>query len=275
MTATHGTLMRTLHGATSSARANLLEAAQYRASTFIWSGVRILQAVVHISVWRAVAGAGGGTTSGYTADEFTGYFLVMLCLTQIVLTPTPIGEFSTWVRSGLLGSHMLRPVHPFATLSGGAIAHRMQSALVMPVIAAVLLLTFGATIDLRADALLALVVVVPLAMLTKLMADCVFACSAMWLTRIDGLRGMYNVVLFLLAGQFAPLDVLPDTMATIARALPFYWTLGYPAELAIGVADPADSWIAIAVLSAWSIALYLLLQPIWRAGTRAYEAVGQ
>ncbi len=274
MTALASTVHRNVRGSIASGRVNLIEAAQYRVSSLIWAVVSILQAVVYLSVWSAVADAGGGSTGGFTPGEFAGYFLVVLCLRTIVVTPTPMGEFATNVRSGLLAAHLLRPVHPLAALSGAALAHRIQSALAMPAIALVLMVAFDATIDVRGVAWFALLLVVPLAILTKLLADSLLACLAMWLTRIDGVRGVYNLVIILLGGQFAPLDVLPDTMATVSRALPFYWTLGYPAELAIGRAPLADIWIAIAVLGAWSIALYTLVQPVWRAGTRAYEAVG-
>jgi ABC-2 type transport system permease protein len=145
----------------------------------------------------------------------------------------------------------------------------------MPFVALALSLAFGAEVATTPGAAAALLVVVPLAFWTKLLVDAIVACSAMWLVRIDGIRSIYAMVMLLLGGQFAPLSAMPDAVATIARLLPFYWTVGFPTELAIGRVDPSQALFGAAVLAGWSILLYLVLQPVWRAGTRAYEAVGQ
>ncbi len=265
----------TLRGATVAFRLNLLVAAQYRANLLVWSVVSILQAVVLLSVWSAVADAGGGSTGGYTAAEFAGYFLAMLALREFIATPTLVGEFSGYVRRGILATHLLRPLHPLAYIAGGMVAYRLQSAIVMPFVALALALAFGAEFATTPSAAAALLVVVPLAFWTKLLVDAIVACSAMWLVRIDGIRSIYAMTMLLLGGQFAPLSAMPDTVATIARLLPFYWTVGFPTELAIGRVAPSEALVGTAVLAGWSLVLYLVLQPVWRRGTRAYEAVGQ
>ena len=269
------TAVDTIRGAGAAIRVNVAVAAQYRMNLFIWSVVSILQVVVYLSVWSAVADASGGAVGGYTAAQFAGYFLVLNFFRELVVSLSPIGEFAGYVRKGTLATHLLRPLHPMAYIGGGMLAYRLQSVLLAPLVAALLMWLFDAQVEIRAAAVTLLLVVAPLTLWTKFVADACFACSAMWLTRIDGIRGVYLLGMLLLGGQFAPLDVLPDAMATIARVLPFYWTLGYPTELAIGRAPLGDAWIAVAVLAAWSTALYALLQVTWRAGTRAYEAVGQ
>jgi ABC-2 type transport system permease protein len=112
-------------------------------------------------------------------------------------------------------------------------------------------------------------------MLARACADSMVAITSFWLVRITGIRSIYFMCTLLLGGAFAPIAVLPDWLATIARALPFYWAFGFPIELLVGRADAADAFTGIAVLGAWSVVLLALLQPAWRAGTRAYEAVGQ
>ncbi len=254
-------------------RLNLLVAAQYRANMLIWSLASILQVVVSLAVWQAVANSGGGSTGGYTAAEFAGYFLVLIVVRDLTYTWMP-SEFSGYVRSGKLSGLLLRPLHPLAYIGAGLVAFRIQSIVMVIPIAALLFVVFDAQVDASAGALAAAIVIIPLAATARFLCDSLLALTSMWLTRIDGIRGMYYLVLLLLGGQFAPVDVLPDALRTVALALPFYWTLGYPTELLVGRASLSDAWIAVAVLSAWSIGLYAILQPAWRAGTRAYEAVG-
>lgn len=255
-------------------RLNLVVAAQYRVNLAVWLLVSVLQCVVYLSVWQAVAEANGGSAGGYTVAEFAGYFLVVLVVQRLVAGISIVGEFSGYVRRGTLSTHLLRPLHPFAYVFGGMLAYNVQYLLTLPPIFAILFVMFEPDMSASPQALAVAAVLLPLALLTKVMCDTVVACTAMWLTRIDGLRGMYGLSILLMGGHLAPLPLLPDTMQLIAKVLPFYWMLGFPTELIIGRAPISDTWIAIAVLSAWSIVLYTLLQPVWRAGTRAYEAVG-
>lgn len=268
-----GTATRTAHGTLASARLNLQVAAQYRANMAIWSVASLLQLVVYLSVWRAVAKASGGAVGGYDAAGFAGYFLVLLVVRELTMTWIP-WEFPGYVRSGKLSPLLVRPLHPLAHIGGGMVAFRVQGVLMMVPASALLIVLFDARVELAGQAVLVALVVVPLAAATRFLADSMLAVTSMWLVRIDGIRGIYYLLLLLLGGQFAPLDVLPAWLQSVAMALPFYWTLGYPAELLVGTADVADAWIAVLVLGGWSLGLFLVLQSTWRAGTRAYEAVG-
>lgn len=79
----------------------------------------------------------------------------------------------------------------------------------------------------------------------------------------------------ILSGQFAPISALPGWLQSVAHALPYYWTLGFPLELLVGRASVEQVPMAIAILLAWIVATFAIFQPAWRAGTRAFEAVGQ
>ena len=267
------TIRHTLRGGLAALRVSMLVQTQYRANMAIWSMASILQIVVYLSVWRAVAEA-GGTTGGFTPSQFAGYFLMLLLVREFTYSWMPY-MLADDVRSGKLSGLLMRPLHPIVQHSADMVAHRIQSVAMLVPVAAILVFAFDASVDLRPGALaMALLVVLPLAALVRLLVDSLFALTSMWLTRIDGIRNMYYLVLLLLGGQFAPIDVLPTALQAVAKALPFYWTLGFPTELLIGRASIAEAWTGAAVLAAWAIGTLLVLQPAWRAGTRAYEAVG-
>ena len=269
---TPAVMRSTFRGGLAEVRRSLLIQTQYRANMAIWTIASVLQIVVYLSVWSAVADA-TGSTGGYTASTFAGYFLVLLIVREFTYSWTPY-MLADDVRSGKLSTRLMKPLHPIVQLCGDMISHRIYSVTLLVPIAIGLGFVFDATIALRPWALVAALVVLPLAALVRLLVDSLFALTSMWLVRIDGLRNMYYLLLLLLGGQFAPIDVLPEWLQPVALALPFYWTLGYPTELLIGTAPIGDAWIGIAVLSAWAVGTLAILQPAWRASTRAYEAVG-
>lgn len=255
-------------------RRDLIAAAQYRANMAIWSVASILQIVVYLSVWRAVADAAGGAAGGYSAAQFAGYFLVLLVVRDLTYTWLPY-EITGHVRQGSLAPLLLRPFHPLAYITGGTWAFRMQSLLIVPPVAAVLFFVFDARVDTTWQAVAATAFVIPFAALVRMLLDMLVGLCAVWAVRIDGLLGIYYTLLLLLGGQFAPLGVLPSWLQAVAKALPFWWTLGYPTELLAGRASVGDAWIAALVLGTWSILLLAVLRPFWRAACRRFEAVGQ
>jgi ABC-2 type transport system permease protein len=266
------TMRSTLRGGLAEVRRSLLVQTQYRANMAIWTIASVLQIVVYLSVWSAVADA-TGSTGGYTASTFAGYFLVLLLVREFTYSWVPY-MLADDVRSGRLSTRLMKPLHPIAQLCGDMVSHRIYSVTLLVPIAAILAVTFDASIDARPWAIAVAAIVLPLAALVRLLVDSLFALTSMWLVRIDGIRNMYYLLLLLLGGQFAPIDVLPQWLQPVALALPFYWTLGYPTELLVGRASIDDAWIGIAVLAAWAVGTLAVLQPAWRASTRAYEAVG-
>jgi len=251
----------------------LVVLAQYRANMAVWSLASILQIIVYMSVWIAVADARGGSTSGYTANTFAGYFLVLLIVRDMTMTWIPY-DLPGQVRKGDLAPKLIRPFHPVLMTVADMFAFRVQSVLTVVPIAAVMFLVFDARIAGSVGAVLAAIALIPLASVTRALVDTLFASTSLWLVRIDGIRNLYYMLLLLLGGQFAPLALFPAWLQNGARALPFYWTLGYPTELAIGTAPLSEAWIGALVLTGWALVTFAVLQPVWRAGIRAHEAVG-
>ena len=274
MSGLRSSVRRTWRGGWATARMDLQVAAQYRANMAVWSIAGVLQVVVYLSVWRAVAEEAGGTTGGYTPAEFAGYFLVLLVVREMTYTWIPY-EFPDMVRSGRLAPLLLRPLHPLVGVAASMVAFRSQSTLMIIPSAVVLFTLFDAEVHTSLLAVALGVLTVPLASLARSVMDSLLALTSMWLVRIDGLRGVYYMFLLFLGGQFAPLGVLPHALQLVAKALPFYWMLGYPVELIIGRAAVGDAWIGLLVLVGWSLVGLLVLQPLWRRGLRAFEAVGQ
>lgn len=257
----------------SATRVGLLEIAQYRVATAIWATASIVQTVVYLAVWQVVA-TETGSTGGYTAATFAGYFVALLLVRELTYSWVPY-QLPEHVRTGTLATTLLRPGHPLAVIFGRQLATRLNHVAILIPTSGILYWLFDATIDTSVAHVAVWVLVVPLAGAVRYLADSLFALSAMWLVKIDGLRTIYYLFVLFLSGQFAPISVLPGPVETLARVLPFYWTLGFPVELLVGTARVQDAWIGLLVLVGWTTVLAVAIRPVWRAGTRALESVGQ
>ena len=254
-------------------RANMLTWAQYRANVAIWATTGMLQVIVYMSVWRAVAEASGGAVGGYDAASFTGYFCVVLFVREATFSWVA-WEWGGLVQTGRLATYLSRPQHPVLALFGNMTAYRTASMLLVVPTAALLFVAFDASISPSAGAVVAAMVLLPIASVVRFLGDVLVGLSAMWLVRVNGLLGAYYSVSLFFSGQFAPIDVLPEWMQHVAKVLPFWWILGYPTELLVGRGDAGDWWIGALVLGGWLLALLGVLHVVWPRAMRAGETVG-
>jgi hypothetical protein len=98
------------------------------------------------------------------------------------------------------------------------------------------------------------------------------ALLAFWATRADALLAVQDTLVFLLAGQVAPLALLPAAMQTAARALPFRYMLGFPVEVLNGQLAAGEiaqgflvggGWLAFSVAPPRCSGLGLAATPLW------------
>ena len=80
---------------------------------------------------------------------------------------------------------------------------------------------------------------------------------------------------FFFSGQFAPLALLPDPMAVIARCTPFWWAVGFPVELTGVMGEPGlHVGTGLAAQVGVAIGLYLVKAWMWPRLLRHYASVG-
>jgi ABC-2 type transport system permease protein len=254
-------------------RASTLTLTQYRANVAIWSITGMLQVVVYLSVWRAVAEASGGSTGGYTAAQFAGYFCMALVVREATFS------YVAWflagnVQDGGIAKLLARPQHPVAYFLADMTAFRMASLLVVLPSAAALFVAFDAEVDTSLPAVLVAIALLPAASTLRMLLDALIGLTSVKLIRINGILAAYYTVVLFFSGQFAPIEVLPEWMQDVALALPFWWILGYPTELLTGRADVGDAWIAVLVLGAWLAVAFGALRVLWPRAMRAAETVG-
>ena len=178
------------------------------------------------------------------------------------------------MRSGDLSVRLLRPVHPFHQYVAGDLGHRAVYLVVMlPALVLAALLVPGLDYDLGPARAAAFVAAVVLAYLLSLLMASTFALVGFWSTQTTNLWMLWWGVGSFASGWVAPLPLMPDWLRTVALVLPFWTTLGFPAELLMGRLDPARIVTGFAVGLGWLAGFGLLYRFGWRRGLRRYQAV--
>jgi ABC-2 type transport system permease protein len=100
------------------------------------------------------------------------------------------------------------------------------------------------------------------------------ALMAFWFTNSFGLLGLQDAFTFLLAGQIAPVELLPGVMQTLAIWLPFRYMMGFPVEVLMGQLSPAEIAMGFGIQLFWLCISLAISIFTWQRGLRRYTAVG-
>ncbi len=95
------------------------------------------------------------------------------------------------------------------------------------------------------------------------------------MTRCDSHElSLQDTLVFILAGQVAPPELLPGFLRSAAHWLPFHSMLSFPVQVLTGQVDSAGLWQGLVFQAGWLGVAILLYALMWSTGLRRYTAVG-
>lgn len=254
-------------------RASFALQLQYRAAFLIWLIGMVLEPVVYLVVWSAVAAARGGEVGGFTRGEFAAYYIILMMVNHLTFTWT-MWEYDWRVRHGDLSFMLLRPIHPIHNDFCENISYKLLSMVVMLPTTVGLWVTFRPTFswDLGMAALFIPGVIG--AFTVQFLFGWLAAMVAFWTTRIQATNQLYFTALLFFSGKFAPLGLFPDWVQGASDLLPFRWMLSFPVELLMGRLSMGEIYLGLLMQAGWTVVGVLLIRMVWSAGVRRYSAFG-
>jgi ABC-2 type transport system permease protein len=227
--------------------------------------------LIYLFVWATVAGE--SAVGGMTRDGFIVYYLVLIFANQVTYSQAnwTVGDM---IRMGDFSRLLLYPMSPvYNTLASEIAGKAVMLSFVVPVTLGLGLL-LQPTITLTPAGVAAFVPALLLAWLLRFLWGYWLALLAFWLTRADALLALQDALIFVLAGQVAPVAVLPGFIQTLAVILPFRYMIGFPVEVLLGQLAADELLLGFGMQLGWLLVAFLLFRTFWRRGIRHYEAVG-
>lgn len=249
------------------------QASQYRVAWFLYVFFSFIRPIIFLAAWIAVADAQGGHVGGFDRSELAGYYVAVTLVTHLTMS-WDMHEFEYEVRQGQLSPKLLRPLHPINYAIVANLVWKMVTVVaVVPVVVAIAW-TFDARFATQPWHVALAVPSIVLGAALYFTFGWVLALVAFWTTRVQSVVTLYSRAAFIFAGQIAPLALLPGPLQAAAYAMPFGYMLGVPADILRGGPDLPTALLLVAGQVAWLAVGILAYRAVWKAGLRAYTAVG-
>lgn len=253
--------------------ANFQQASQYRVQSVLWLLFAVVRPVVFLAAWSAAAAAQGGAIGDYSIADFAAYYVCLTLVTQLTMAWNAY-DFELEIRQGKLAPKLLRPLHPLHYAVAENIIYKLTT---IPVLLPALVLiawSFQARFSTEPWQVAVFLLSVSLAAALRFVFGWVMAALAFWTTRVHGIMHLYDRVVFIFAGQIAPLSLLPGPLAALGYALPFAYMLWAPAEILRGGMPFGQALLVVAAQVFWLLLSWLAFVVVWRLGLRQFSAVG-
>jgi ABC-2 type transport system permease protein len=234
---------------------NLREQLAYAGEMALRTVFLVMILYIFMRLWQATYAAQGATTiAGLTVAQMIWYLAFTETLT--LSRPTVSRVVDEEIRSGSIAYLLVRPYAYAAYRLVLALSERLLRLVTTLVVASGLALLYVGPVPLSALDLPAVLAAVCLAVALDFAGSFAIGLLAFWLENTSSVELIYSRVVMLLGGLLLPLEVFPEPLQSIARALPFGTMLHAPARLALGSApEPVPQllarqvcWLAVAVL---------------------------
>ena len=245
----------------------------YRASLLIWMIGQVLEPLVYLIVWSIVSNTNGGSVGNYTTNQFAAYYILLMVVNQVTYTWI-MYEFEYRIREGALSFSLLKPVHPIHSDIADNISSKLITTPFIILVAVVLSVLFHPVLSPQPWAIVLFIPVLFLAFAIRFLLEWTLALSAFWTVRVGAVNQTYFVAMLFLSGQFAPLSLFPLPIRIMAEILPFNWLISYPINLLMGRLTLHEALVGLGAQVIWLVISYFIWRVVWRAGVRAYAAVG-
>lgn len=244
-------------------------------------GVRGFFSLFHLTgifiLWSAAFMGAEGQIGGFSFSQTLTYFVTLLFLQFFISAFNEDYQISEEIRNGLINQFLLKPINYFGYRFSIFAAARLVSGglILIPLLCAYPLLHSHLSFPHEFWRLgLGLPAMFLSAVIQFSIAYC-FGMLSFWFLEIQGFIILSYAIETILGGQMFPLDLLPAGVYQVARFLPFFYQMYFPAAILTGrISDVSVVLQGLLIQVLWAVVLLALGQLLWTRGLRRHTAVG-
>jgi len=253
---------------------NWAEQWQYRANLIMYIFYWLVSPIIYLAVWTSIANA-NGDVNGLTANDFITYYMILLICDQLT-SNIIIHIFAYKIQDGTLSGELIKPIHPMLTntLVNDIAFKTLNMMILIPIWILLALLFKPDFASVSINGILLSIPALLLGYMINFLLSGTITSVAFWTTRVYSIHEFYYACILLFAGQFVPLQLMPQVIQSVAKFLPFQLFMYLPIQIIQG--NLAMNEILQGYFSGiiWLAAALILFRWVWREGVKRFSAVG-
>lgn len=257
-------------------RISLVERMVYRADFLVSTFLRFLPLVTTLLLWQAVyEGSGKDELAGYTRRQMFAYLLLVQISRMFSSMPGLAGGIARDIRDGNLKKYLLQPIDMIGYLISYRIAHKLAYITASLIPYGLLFFLCREAFDGLPDfwTFMAYMAALLMGFLVGFFFEAAIGMVGFWLLEVTSFLYVINTLNFVVSGHMFPLDLLPEGLATVLKALPFQYLAYFPARIFLGMEDEGlVGKLLVEVL--WIVAFMVIARAFYRIGLKRYSAYG-
>jgi ABC-2 type transport system permease protein len=256
------------------ARLAALQQLEYRFNLIADTMIQpLIVSLVEMTIWLAFFSSTGQTTlAGFSREAYLAYALWAAFISRVSTSWMYESLMIEDVENGTINSILVRPITFFEYYLGQLMGYKVLTtsiSLLAPIAACMI---FKLPVDISRLPL-ALVLVFYYLILVHIFSI-VIASLGFFFTRVHHLTIAKNITLWMLTGEFFPLDIAPEPFKSVLIALPFSSATFRPVGYMTGRLEVETIYNGFFSVTCGILVIGPLAAIMWNAGRKRYSGTG-
>jgi ABC-2 type transport system permease protein len=181
------------------------------------------------------------------------------------------------INEGKLTNYLLRPVSYFKGLAARDLSDKLLNFAFTIFEVAILLLILRPPLLFQTNGGFLILAAIGFTGATILyfIISLLLSLIGFWTAEVWATRFIFLILLDFIAGNFFPIDILPQTLYQILLMTPFPYLFYFPVKLLLGGLENNQIVTGFIMLFFWLAVLSILLKWVWEKGLKVYSAEGR
>ena len=250
----------------------------YRANFIMWRVRNVMQILLVYFLWDAVFSDSGRVVFGYDRSKILTYVFGLIIVKAIVLSARAM-DVAGEVSRGDLSNYLIKPISYFKYWLTRDVSSKVLNLGFALVETTLLIAILKPPFFIQTNLFFIMSFVVVSLLAILIFFNLLFIVSAVPFWAPETAWGAHFLVTVIavefLSGALFPLDILPISLQNVLSLTPFPYLIFFPIQVYLGNVTGGLLIKGVVVSVVWAIALWFLMNAIWKRGLKAYQAYGR
>lgn len=247
----------------------------YRLNFIVWRIRNVFQLITTYFFWNAVVPT-STSFAGYNHALIITYVLGANYINSLVFS-SKSGGIGGEINDGNLSNFLVRPINYFFYWASRDTGDKLMNILFATGEFIIFYLLFHPTIFFQSNSFILFSTIMALffAIVLAFLFNFLLGFIAFWSPEVWAPRFIFTIIIGFFAGGFFPLSILPKFWYILIMATPLPYMQYFPMQLYVGKIGGLELIIEMLVSIFWVVALWKIVQFLWRRGLIQYSAQGR